>query len=60
VADALTTAFLLISPGEIQALCERSPGVEAWILAEPTDNGDPEATLLHFGGSRPGYTSAWS
>ena len=60
VADALTTAFLLISPGEIQTLCERSPGVEAWVLAEPNDGGDRDARLLHFGGSRPGYTSAWS
>jgi len=60
VADALTTAFLLQSPEEIELLCERSPGVEAWVLAEPTDNGGAEATLLHFGGSGPGYTSASS
>ena len=58
VADALTTAFLLLSPVDIQTLCERSPGVEAWILQEPNDSGDAEPRLLHFGGPRPGYTSA--
>jgi len=34
VADALATAFMLMDVAEIDALCERSPGVEAWILAE--------------------------
>jgi FAD:protein FMN transferase len=45
VADALTTAFMMLAPDEIGALCARSPGLEAWVL---TDSG-----LLHFGG----YTS---
>ena len=35
VADALTTAFMLLSLEEIEALCERSPGLEAWILPSP-------------------------
>jgi FAD:protein FMN transferase len=60
VADALTTAFLVQSPEHTEALCERSPGVEAWVLQEPDDDPHREATLLHFGGSRPGYTSASS
>ena len=60
VADALTTAFLLLSPGETESLCAGSPGVEAWTLDEPNDDGDPEARLLHFGGSGPGYTAASS
>ena len=29
VADALTTAVMLLSPGDIEVLCERSPGLEA-------------------------------
>ena len=58
VADALTTALLLLSPGDIDALCGRSPGVEAWVLPEPKDGRHGEASLLHFGGTRPGYTSA--
>jgi FAD:protein FMN transferase len=60
VADALTTAFLLLGPDDIDTLCDRSPGVEGWVLAEPDDGGDHEARLLHFGCPRPGYTSASS
>jgi thiamine biosynthesis lipoprotein ApbE len=50
VTDALTTAFMLLASDEIAALCERSPGLEAWVLTTP-DGGQPaEAELLHFGG----------
>lgn len=45
VTDALTTAFMLLSPDEIDALCRQSPGLEAWILLE-SGGGDP---LRHFG-----------
>lgn len=48
VADALTTAFMLLSPAEIDALCARSPGLEAWVLDEPADGPPAEASLLHF------------
>jgi thiamine biosynthesis lipoprotein len=51
VADALTTAFMLLSPSEIEGLCERSPGLEAWILPEPADDPRGETHLLHFGGA---------
>jgi thiamine biosynthesis lipoprotein len=60
VADALTTAFMLMSPREVEALCEQSPGLEAWILLDPADGRHGEASLLHFSGSLPGYTSASS
>jgi FAD:protein FMN transferase len=50
VTDALTTAFMLLSAEEIEDLCERSPGLEAWILPEPSDDGDGGARLVHFGG----------
>jgi len=43
VVDALTTAFMLLSEAEIEALCAGSPGLEAWILSED------EAELRHFG-----------
>ena len=43
VADALTTAFMLLPEPELAALCARSPGLEAWILP------DGAAELLHFG-----------
>ena len=45
VADALTTAFMLLATDEIAALCARSPGLEGWVLT----NADRPA-LLHFGG----------
>ena len=44
VTDALTTAFMLLSPEEIEELCARSPGLEAWVLPD----GD-SAELLRFG-----------
>jgi hypothetical protein len=41
---------MLLSVEEIEALCERSPGLEAWILPEPSDSGHGNAELAHFGG----------
>jgi thiamine biosynthesis lipoprotein ApbE len=29
LSDALSTAFMIMEPAEIKALCERYPGVEA-------------------------------
>jgi FAD:protein FMN transferase len=48
VADALTTAFMLLSSEEIEALCDRSPGLEAWILPEPSGGPDEQPHLIHF------------
>jgi thiamine biosynthesis lipoprotein len=48
VADALTTAFMLLGVEEIEALCERSPGLEAWVLPDSAAAGT--ADLRHFGG----------
>jgi FAD:protein FMN transferase len=45
VADALTTAFMLLSVDQIAALCDRSPGLEAWILLDGASTD-----LLHFNG----------
>ena len=50
VADALVTAFMLLTPQEIDGLCERSPGLEAWILPKSASGSDVETPLLHFGG----------
>lgn len=49
VADALTTAFMLLSPDAIQELCEGCPGLEAWILPEPERDSAGEPRLVHFG-----------
>jgi thiamine biosynthesis lipoprotein len=40
VTDALTTACMLLSHDQVEALCQSSPGVEGWILED--------AQLLHF------------
>lgn len=40
VTDALTTACMLLSVEEIEALCSNSPGLEAWILED--------TQFLHF------------
>jgi thiamine biosynthesis lipoprotein len=49
VADALTTAFMLLNPEEIRALCDSSPGLEAWILPEGDDGSAEGSQMLHFG-----------
>jgi thiamine biosynthesis lipoprotein len=49
VTDALTTAFMLLDAGEIEGLCARTPGLEAWVLRDPGEGQPREAGLLHFG-----------
>ena len=53
VIDALTTAFMLLGTEDVAALCERSPGLQAWILPEPAEGQQSEARLLHFGDRQP-------
>lgn len=51
VADALTTAFMVLSPAAIAAICAQSPGVQAWLL--PAADGDPQNDApLVFGAGR--------
>ena len=49
VADALTTAFMILPDGAIEALCAESPGLEAWLL-DGTDDGGAAPALRHLGG----------
>jgi thiamine biosynthesis lipoprotein len=44
VADALSTAFMILSVGEISGLCARFPELEAW-LVPAADAGSPPAAL---------------
>jgi len=53
VADALATAFMLLGLEEIETLCERNRGLEAWLLPEPADGRQGDAGLIHFGGPGP-------
>ena len=48
VADALTTAFMLLSVDEIEALCAQTPGLEAWVLPDTESTGP--GNLLYFNG----------
>jgi len=52
-ADALATAFMLLRPEDVDALCAQSPGLEAWILPEPGEGREQDPALLHFGAPRP-------
>jgi FAD:protein FMN transferase len=47
VADALTTAFMVLSVDEVEAVCAAAPGLEAWIMPESENPGGAE--LRHFG-----------
>jgi FAD:protein FMN transferase len=53
VADALTTAFMLLAMEEIESLCRAPPGLEAWILTSPDGPGTGEPRLHHLGGASP-------
>ncbi len=48
VADALTTAFMLLDVDQIADLCTRSPGIEAWLL--PDGASGETADIRRFGG----------
>lgn len=50
VADALTTAFMLMDPEEIGSLCDSSPGLDAWLLPAAGDRPE-DREVLHFGRS---------
>jgi thiamine biosynthesis lipoprotein len=49
VTDALTTACMLLDVGEIEQLCARAEGLEAWILA-PSGHTSGEGHLLRVRG----------
>jgi FAD:protein FMN transferase len=49
VADALSTAFMVQPADEIDDLCRLCPGLEAWLVPEPTSENEPAAALVHLG-----------
>jgi thiamine biosynthesis lipoprotein len=52
VAEALSTALMILPVEEIAELCQRCPGLEAWLLREPGD-GKPGPALVHLAAPRP-------
>jgi thiamine biosynthesis lipoprotein len=47
VAEALSTAFMILPVPEIAALCRRGPGLEAWLVREAPGEGNPGEGLVH-------------
>jgi thiamine biosynthesis lipoprotein len=43
VAEALSTAFMILPVEEIAGLCGRCPGLEAWLIREPPEGDTPGA-----------------
>jgi thiamine biosynthesis lipoprotein len=48
VAEGLSTAFMILPLREIEDLCGRWPGVEAWITSEPTEKKESQTNLVHL------------
>lgn len=51
ITDALATAFMVLGADDIDQLCGRSPGLQAWILAAPDEGATGGAPVLHRVGS---------
>jgi len=49
VAEALSTACMILSEEEIRDLCRDGPGLDTWVLSEPATDGAKPA-FLHMGG----------
>ena len=50
LTDALATAFMVLGAEEIEGLCARNPGLEAWILPEPAGDSRCPALAHHSAG----------
>jgi thiamine biosynthesis lipoprotein len=48
VAEGLSTAFMILPVDEAAALCRREPGLEAWLVREPAEEGSQAAALIHL------------
>jgi hypothetical protein len=46
VAEGLSTAFMVLDQADIATLCDRAPGVEAWLFAEAPAGGRPALVRL--------------
>lgn len=50
IAETLSTAFMLLPVPEIEALCRSAPGVEAWVVLDPSERAEgAPGRLLHLG-----------
>ena len=53
VSDALTTAAMLMTTKQIATLCDRSPGLEVWVLPDTAAGSREDPALVHVGGKHP-------
>jgi len=51
VAEALSTAFMILPVEEIEQLCRQCPGLEAWLVREPAEGGGAAPAVLHLAAS---------
>ena len=47
VAEGLSTAFMILPVEDVADLCRRGPGLEAWLVREPSE-GQSRAALVHL------------
>jgi thiamine biosynthesis lipoprotein len=50
VAEGLSTALMILSEEEIAELCREGPGLEAWLLLEPSERGEAGPRFVHLAG----------
>ena len=48
-ADALSTAFMIMSPDQIERYCSHHPEIGAMIMMQESDQGTQKHKILHFG-----------
>jgi thiamine biosynthesis lipoprotein ApbE len=51
VADALSTGFMIQPAEEIADLSRTYPGLEAWLVPAPEEEGQKAPVLVHLGAS---------
>jgi thiamine biosynthesis lipoprotein len=49
LADALTTAFMVLPVEDVRIFCDRTAGLEAWLMDRAHDGDQPR--LVHLGGA---------
>ncbi len=48
VAEAFSTAFMILPDAEIAACCDRWVGLEAWLIAKNQGNGEEAGAIVHL------------
>ena len=48
LAEALSTAFMLLPEQEIASLCRRCPGIEVWLVDEPAPDQGAGPVVVHL------------